>query len=94
MRTYEVKRCPTHGSFSGLKCREVVERTRTRISYCHQEETVTAIDKRDVDPLVARVEEAITKLQMPRNQEPDAVSVHLQQALATFKKEEGAGEDG
>lgn len=55
VRTYEVIACPIHGTAKlqhGI-CRVVTDRSKTgRITYCHAQETVTAVDLRDVEPLL------------------------------------------
>lgn len=60
-RKYEIRACSIHGAdkIQGGHCREVVERTKTHVRYCHRQEPVTAVDLRDVEPLVAALKEAV-----------------------------------
>lgn len=64
VRTYELEACPVHGTeyMSGGHCRKLVEQTDTHRRYCHMEESVTAVDLRDVEPLVAAAHASLARL--------------------------------
>ena len=42
-KRWTVRACRVHGPTGGGPCREVVERTRTHIRYCHMDEEVEVI---------------------------------------------------
>src|SRR6187431_1203548 len=54
VRRYEIESCPEHGAEDMARghCRVVVKRTRDFTTFCHKSTSVTAIDERDVQPLV------------------------------------------
>lgn len=96
-RKYEVSACPIHGTENMRhdRCLVVTERGGTgRISYCHEQATVTAVDLRDVEPLVEAARAWMTeRRQFEKNgvplpaRLPDDATDRLIAALKAFEED-------
>lgn len=96
-RTYEVIACPVHGTAKlqhGI-CREVTDRSKTgRITYCHAQVTVTAVDLRDVEPLLDALKHAqeVVGAEAVSADEEVRLLAHLGEALEPFASTQQGGE--
>ena len=94
VRTYKFNACPkcndgthgfrdTEGDFICATCYIKWEKMKVKL------EPVTAIDERDVEPLLQTVERAVTKLRGPvDNREADAIANQLLRALVALQDSE------